>query len=373
MATADDDFAFDVRGFITLRETLLPEAITELRVAAAAPPEEMLLHPAVRELLVHPLLVRYLNHFIGPGFRLDKIPTVLCESTCDTAAPLRGGNEPLDPAKGYFFKNGEASSQMVRVVWCLEDVGADPGGLAIIPASHRVGVPTPDRIMSAPHLRVNPASGCRAGDVLLVAGSCCQGFEPFRDPTARSLLSFDFVARGAVHSAGPGPMPSGGQPRPDLWDELRPEQQAMLHQPGFADTAPAPVIVTDGKTSTLDPNATEPFHPSYLTVDESSGIDPLEFYEWELNGVMVLRGVMDAAWLAEANAAVDAAEATETVIGGDKARVRGAILAGLDKPGKVMSGHEMATVGGLIDKIPEREVFQRMLAHPAVQHRLNWM
>jgi hypothetical protein len=64
---------------------------------------------------VQPLLVRYLNHLVGPRLRLDRVPAVLCTEACDTRAPLAGGNEPRDPAVAYHFKDGVASSQAVRV------------------------------------------------------------------------------------------------------------------------------------------------------------------------------------------------------------------------------------------------------------------
>jgi hypothetical protein len=121
--TEHDDFAFDVRGHLTLRGVLAPPAAAALRavvlgarVRAAARPEALLEEPAVRALLVQPLLVRYLNHLVGPGFRLDRAPALLCADACDTRAPLAGGNEPRDPAVAYHFKDGVASSQAVRVL-----------------------------------------------------------------------------------------------------------------------------------------------------------------------------------------------------------------------------------------------------------------
>ena len=50
-----------------------------------------------RDLLVHPALVWYLNQLVGEGFILDRAPEIWCEETCDTSAPLVGGNEPRDP------------------------------------------------------------------------------------------------------------------------------------------------------------------------------------------------------------------------------------------------------------------------------------
>ena len=79
-------------------------------------------------------------------------------------------------------------------------------------------------------------------------------------------------------------------------------QRASLYKPGYQATTPPPTIVTDGKTTRMESGV---FHPSLLKVDADSDIDYREFYFWDLNGYLVLRGVMDEEWLAAANEAVD--------------------------------------------------------------------
>ena len=64
------------------------------------------------------------------------------------------------------------------------------------------------------------------------------------------------------------------------------------------------MVHSDGKTASL---AAEPgiLHPSIYKRDPESGIDEKEFFHWDLCGHLVLRGVMDADWLAAANEAID--------------------------------------------------------------------
>ena len=63
------------------------------------------------------------------------------------------------------------------------------------------------------------------------------------------------------------------------------------------------MIATDGKTTRMESGVLSPIRFCRWIPD--SGIDYREFYFWDLNGYMVLRGVMDEEWLAAANEAVD--------------------------------------------------------------------
>ena len=99
-----------------------------------------------------------------------------------------------------------------------------------------------------------------------------------------------------------------------------------------------------------------------MKVDPDSGIDHEEFYFWDLNGYLVLRGVMDEEWLQAANAAVDRF-ADRVEVGAELARGSQS-LAGTGRP----------LLGGLLElPAPYCEPFRKMVAHPAVEHRLNWM
>ena len=73
---------------------------------------------------------------------------------------------------------------------------------------------------------------------------------------------------------------------------------------GIKVQSPPPVINTDGEETWVEEDSTV-VHPSIYMRDPNSGIDEKEFYFWDLNGYLVVRGVMDEQWLAEANEAVD--------------------------------------------------------------------
>ena len=107
-------------------------------------------------------------------------------------------------------------------------------------------------------------------------------------------------------------------------------------------------------------------HPGLVAAPApDAGVDPLEFFYWDLTGFLVVPGVMDTEWLAEANRAVEANLHRANYEQAAQGRVDGGPrMAGSGRPG----------VGDLHSLPPEdREVFYRTLGHPAIAARLNWM
>ncbi len=366
--TNEENYAFDIAGYLHIQGVLTRPEVERLnRVIDGVGALEGMLRwegdgkEPFRDLLIQPQLVWYLNQIVGPGFRLDREPEILCDETCDTAAPLVGGNEPREPGVAYYFQNGRRYCEGVRVIWALEDVKAGEGGFVMVPRSHKANLETPEDVLTGnddkdfvwqPELK--------AGDLLIVGLSVLQGMRPWQGERRQRLLSYEYVGRGVMRSAGVGAV-SEKQPKPDWISEMTSEQQASLYKPGYRDTTPPPTILTDGKTVKIDESC-KVFHPSILMKDPNSVIDEKEFYFWDLNGYLVLRGVMDKDWLAEANAAIDRfedkIEVGEELSGGSKS------LAGTGRP----------LLNGLIQlPAPYCDPFRRMLAHPVVEHRLNWM
>jgi hypothetical protein len=134
-----------------------------------------------------------------------------------------------------------------------------------------------------------------------------------------------------------------------------------MYKPGFEGSNPPPVLQTDGKKTWVAASR-EVVHPSIYIRDPNSGIDEKEFYFWDLNGYLVVRGVMDPEWLAGANEAVDRFE--ERIVVGSELSGGSQSQAGTGRP----------LLSGLLE-LPEPycEPFRRMIAHPAVVHRLTWM
>ncbi|MFT5370107.1 MAG: ectoine hydroxylase-related dioxygenase (phytanoyl-CoA dioxygenase family) [Candidatus Latescibacterota bacterium] len=366
--TNEENYTFDIAGYLHVPGVLAKAEVGRLNAAinSAGKLEGMLRWDAeqrdpFRDLLIQPQLVWYLNQIVGPGFRLDCEPEILCNETCDTSAPLVGGNEPRDPGLAYYHQNNRRFCERVRVVWVLEDVNAGEGGFMMVPGSHKSNVATPEDILTGADDKDflwQPV--LKAGDLLIVGLSVLQGIRPWLGEGTQRLLSYEYVGRGVMGSAGVGP-DAEKYPQPEWMPELTPEQQASLYKPGYRDTTPPPTLVTDGETVTVDASR-KIFHPSILIKDPNSMIDETEFYFWDLNGYLVLRGVMDEAWLAEANAVVDAFE--DQIVVGEVTSGKSKSLVGTGRP----------ELKGLLQlPAPHCDPFRRMIAHSVIEHRLNWM
>ena len=81
-----------------------------------------LLQAAVRELLVQPNAVWYLNQLVGVGYRLDTEPELLPEVTAPH--PLSDGAMPRRPKDAFYYSRlGKRQCNSVRVVVALDRVG----------------------------------------------------------------------------------------------------------------------------------------------------------------------------------------------------------------------------------------------------------
>ena len=363
----EENYAFDVAGYLHVPGVLNPEEVAALNeVLDVIGDSETLLGGAsshrelFRDLLVHPKLVWYLNQIIGHGFRLDQAPRLLGNGEDEVGATLVGGDEPRNPSLAYRLQNGRRSCQGVNAIWALEDVEEGDGGLVVVQASHKSNVETPhDLTTGIDDMGVVVQPVLKAGDLFLLAAPTLQGVRPWKGESKR-LLTYGYAARAAVQSNPVGPH-SETESLPGWADEATPEQKAVLYVPGYKGSSPPPVINTDGEETWVeeDPSVV---HPSIYTRDPDSGIDEKEFYFWDLNGYVVVRGIMDEQWLAEANEAVDKFQ-DRIVVGEELAR--GSISqAGTGRP----------LLSGLLDlPDPYNAPFRRMIAHPAVVQRLNWM
>jgi hypothetical protein len=361
----EENYAFDVAGYLHVPGVLPVTKIAALNQALDeaedgtdllgwnGPQRELF-----RDLLVHPQLVWYLNQLIGHGFRLDQAPRLLGSREGEIGAPLVGGDEPRNPSHAYFQQNGRRSSQGLKAIWVLADVAAQDGGLVVVQASHKSNVETPQDLASGTdEMGLVQQPILQAGDLFLLAESTLQGMRPWKT-SAKRLLTYGYAGRAAIQSNGPG---AKTESLPGWADEATPAQKAVLHKPGFKNSNPPPVLNTDGKTTWVE-DSPAVIHPSIYIRDPNSGIDPKEFYSWDLNGYLVVPGVMDAEWLAQANKAVDQFQ--------DRVEV-GSELAGGSKS---QAGTGRPLLPGLVDlPAPYNEAFRRMIAHPGVVQRLNWM
>ena len=365
--TNEENYAFDVAGYLHIPNVLTKEEVSSLNSALDAISGNGNLlggsdtnRELFRDLLVHPTLVGYLNQIIGHGFRLDQAPSLLGYSDSETSTALEGGDEPRNPSLAYRIQKDRRSCQSVKAIWVLDDIEDGDGGLVVVQASHKSNVPTPDDLIKGINdMDIVIQPNLKAGDLFLLATPTLQGIRPWKDKPKR-LLSYRYAARAAIQSNPEGPF-SETESLPRWSDEASDAQKAVMYIPGYKGSNPPPVINTDGENTWVEED-TAVLHPSYYTRDPNSGIDEKEFYFWDLNGYLVVRGLMDEQWLAEANEAVDKFQ--DRIVVGNELAGGSVSQAGTGRP----------LLSGLLD-LPDHynQPFRKMIAHPEVVQRLNWM
>ncbi|MDA1191362.1 MAG: phytanoyl-CoA dioxygenase family protein, partial [Candidatus Poribacteria bacterium] len=256
--TLEENYAFDIGGYLIIRNALTPQQLDGLnRTLDAVGRSDGMLgwetphREPFRDLLVHPLLVFYLNQICGNGFRLEGLPRLVDDDAGDATGRLQGGNEPRDPARAYYYQNGRRQCQSVMALWALANVNEGDGGLVLVPCSHKSNVETPEELLSGKddmRLVVQPA--LKAGDLLLYAETLTHGWRSWRGKGEQRLLQYGFAARGAVLNAGTGDQ-AAEMPIPDWMVEMPEEQRAAVYKPGFRDTNPPPTLISDGKTNRI--------------------------------------------------------------------------------------------------------------------------
>jgi len=364
--TNEQNYRFDVAGYLIIPGVLATAELNACNQALdhlgpidgplrwTGPTSTPLL--ALRE---HPVLIAYLREICGEGFRLDESPRLVGRSPGDT--PLTGGGEWVDWSRAYRQYNGDRFCQGVRVFWALADVGEGVGGLVVVPASHNSTVEAPQALVGgADDMGLVEQPVLKAGDLLICAEALMRGIQPWIGNEAPRLLECGYVSADVRPGAESEIGGEGGE-MPAWTAELTELQRAVLHNPDRCQ--PFPVVRSDGERVWLA-EETEVFHPSIYIRDPDSAIDEKEFYHWDLNGHLVLRGVMDDAWLKAANEAIDSNP--DRIHTGGSAAGDSTPLAGMG-----VGRSSMADPWTL--PAPHGEPFRRMIADPALIQRLNWI
>ena len=359
-----ESYRFDISGFIVVRGVLSPGELATYNKAI----DQMLdgdgdLLPMagscdpLLQLRDHPVLAGYAEALCGEGYRPDTGPTLLGAGG-KTDERLSGGSEWMDWSRAYFHRNGVRHCQGLAALWALHDGGPGDGGLVLIPASHNSEVETPEAVLTGTDdMGLPEQPRLQAGDLLLCADALVRGVRAWRGTEPQRTLAYGFVNKHV---------------RPHDWSNLDADdcyewagdlsaaERAVLHDPQRSGD---PVVVrADAETSRLEPEP-DIYHPSIYIRNPDPSIDDKEFYYWDLCGHLVVKGAMDAAWLAAANEAIDAnADWIDTVSTEgepDCVRLRGTHRSKLEDAWSLPQ--------------PHGEPFRRMIAHPEIIKRLNWM
>jgi ectoine hydroxylase-related dioxygenase (phytanoyl-CoA dioxygenase family) len=332
--TPEQDYHLDVAGYVILKQ-VLPAA-----------------QRSAEDLLGSEVLAQYLVGLCGEEYVLDRPPCWL-EPT-DQNADLQGGNEPLNWARSYYQQNDVRFCQALLVLLSLDDIAEGDGGFTLVPASHNSCVETPTGVLDgADDIGLTRQPALAAGDLLLCVPTTLHGMRPWtRGP--RRLLACTIFAKEARRSQAVDETVT----QPDWWEQMTPAQRALMRP---ANVGTVPMLRSDGTSLELDESGL-PYHPGLYRRDPTSPVDARELYFWDLNGYLVLPGIMEAEWLQAARVALDA-NCDRYSQGGSPS-----------KASRRLKGTPLTSLHGLFElPSPHCDPFRRMIADPAIILRLNWM
>jgi hypothetical protein len=236
----DLKFEFDVQGYLHLRSVLTSTEITEYsnwmdevqdidiqRLNADAPEniQHQLKRPVSRVIdadprfacfLDHPVVAPFLLEFVGEDYRhIDN-------DLYYTYPDFRGGSWHRGVAAhptGHVVE-GRFICPMVKVFYCITDVGRDEGEFTLIPGSHKAqfDLHWEERIdLPAQHV----FDDVKAGDVIIFNEAVIHNGRPNPSQKTRKTIIMNFGRR----EAGPWP---GYTPKPVTLEAVTPRQRAIL-------------------------------------------------------------------------------------------------------------------------------------------------
>ncbi len=375
--TIEQNFTFDALGFV-----VLPQLLSQAELSACRDSGDGLDDLCSEDGAVG----RYVRELCGDGFRQDgparHVPAAAAGGYDEASLPLEGGVHTLDRAyinlAGWNGRNADGTPltraggtwEEVRIRQCqglvvaiaLTNSAEGKCPLVVVPSSHKSGLPAPP-LSSSSRFAERPALA--AGDVLLCAASTLHGICPQGDEG--ELLVANFISRTA-RSQGP-PDERDKQPLPAWAEGLGEAEQTVL-----AGGDSRRLLLSDGTatwlTSAADADAAQ---RASSALEFERRDDHAERWAFDTQGFLLVEGVMDDDWVDAAVAGIDA-NLDRLVYRGAGDKLDGDVTLA-DIPGApTISGTGRPDLKDLFQlPAPHNAPFLKMLAHPAVIQRLNWM
>ena len=253
--TALDDFLFDLRGYLVLKQAVEPELIDELNQAIdALPPLDygewlgnaqrrdytastgLEIHNCIElggpfeKLIDHPSWINYVRHYAGEeqsyteGVFIDE---------CMLSVRTSGGHHPVHSGgyKGatrghYLYKNEVFRCGQCNIILALTDVGPGDGATSVIPGSHKSNFPHPNAGNYANLDRMDELEGTvelylEKGDALLFVDGLMHGGASRTNEGERRVTIYRYGPLWATSRFG-------YEYSQELLDRLTPERRKIL-------------------------------------------------------------------------------------------------------------------------------------------------
>ena len=244
--------------------------------------------------------------------------TALVRSLCGESAPIYGGAGRLREDYSYkldrraaLLPRGESiiseadherlrydttarvgtglmTTRAVRALWALDPSSA----LVVTPGSHKAEFQSPT-LERAEELDATTRLSLQRGDLVLLAGTTQFGLLPRTPeesmPRVLELLLVDHDIVAPAQGYVQRPMPP--------WVEVLPPHQRAVVAPRLGGYARQPLVVSGETVAIANTQQTSTSPVQLAPADE-------ELWQWDTQGYVIVRGVMDKEWLVAANEAL---------------------------------------------------------------------
>jgi hypothetical protein len=259
--TDRENYLFDLRGFLVVKEALTAHEVAALNDALDANIDRRVVaEPATadfealagerryefrdlltwpqpwcqpfRDLIAHSALTPYLDEVLGMNWHLDRMPEALLYGKGTEGHALHPyGVGWTQPGRYYAEDSGEIRNGAIVVEFLLSDQIEGQGGFSCIPGSHKSRIVRPESISrfleDADIVATPPAA---AGDLIIFTESVSHGALPWQADHDRRVLLYRYTA-ATVHFG-----PSMYEVTFPAWvDELSPAQRAAMEPAHFYD------------------------------------------------------------------------------------------------------------------------------------------
>ncbi|MGQ0605036.1 MAG: phytanoyl-CoA dioxygenase family protein [Anaerolineales bacterium] len=250
-----DDFFFDLRGYLVLKQAITPELVAALNAGIDALPPlaygqwlgnaqrrdyndatGLEIHNCVElgapfETLVdHPSWINHVRRYCGEA---QSYIEGLFIDECILSVRRSGGHHPVHSGGyqgalrgAYHYSHGVFRCGQCNILLALTDIGPGDGATMVIPGSHKSNLPHPgagnyDELNRMDHLEGAEEVYLRAGDALLFVDGLMHGGSSRTNPGERRVLIYRYgVSWGATRF--------GYSYSQALLDRLTPERRKIL-------------------------------------------------------------------------------------------------------------------------------------------------
>lgn len=239
--TDEEKFAFDLEGYLILRQLMSPDEVAALGALAREKflPAEPATYrrefwasrwaPSFQALIDHSRVLPYLDELVGPKFRLDHDYCIFM-SKGGRDQDLHGGATTGNPDHWYSYRDGVIRCGLTVVTFCLTPARAGDGGFCCVPGSHKSNfldsLPRDvRRYERLPHYVVQPV--VEAGDAIVFTESLIHGTIPWSAEHDRLALLYKY---SPGHSAW-----MNHYYDPNDYPNLTPQQRRILAPPSVGE------------------------------------------------------------------------------------------------------------------------------------------